>query len=180
MANKNKCFQGILPKIEQEFANLQFEQAIETLRAQASLLTQMIVVLVIANATLIGYAIGTQISGFLFIGPLFSFMILHLTNVMFKAAIPILYIAVSIEGRYGGCQGDWGVSAFLSTLYSPDYVAELRKIDSIQDPVKKFRQLRNISLPQRLSITRIVFFLLALGQVVAPLILYYFFGWRLI
>ena len=178
MINKNTKFQDILSSDEQKFVRLQFEQAIETLRAEFSLLVQMLTVLILANATLIGYSISTEISGILFLGSIFPIMMIYFTRTIFKTSIPILYIAMSIENKHGGQNTVWGVTTFLSTLISSDYVAKVKKIDSIEDPVKKFSELRSISTPS-LGIPGIVFFFLALIQAIAPAILTIFFDWDL-
>jgi hypothetical protein len=92
---------------EQEFVRLQFEQAMESYRWIFSLLAQLTAVLIIADATVVGYSISTQISGILLIGPLFPLMILYLGHMASKMIVPIVYTAVSLENNYGAPNVDF-------------------------------------------------------------------------
>lgn len=170
------------PKIEQEFIKSQFEQAMETYRTSLSLLIQVIAVLVIANATVVGYAISTQISGILFIGPLFPITIMCIAHTVFKLMLPIIYTAMNLEHKYD-FNIDFLATTFLSVAMSPEYVDELTAISSIQDPVERTKRLRGATRPLLGSGKRIItgaLILIALGQIIAPIILSMHFGWRLL
>ena len=179
MTGRSKHPQRTFPHIDQEFVQMQFEQTIETLRIFCSLYIKIATVFLIANATLIGYAIYSKISGILFLGSLFPFMMFYITNMLFVVTTPLLYIVVNIEDKYGGQYMDWAGSTFLSVVTSPDYVKNLKAFSSIQEPNERIQMLRNITKP-RWIITRTVFVLLGFGQVIAPVILSHYFDWQLL
>ncbi len=166
-----------------EFARLQLEQAIATYQTQLSLLVQIITVLVIADATVVGYAISTQIAGILLVGPLFPLIILVISRIIFKLSLPTIYTAVSIEQKYGSASADWLASTFVSTIISPDYLNRLKTIALIQDPSDRIKQLKNTPAPSfkgtGAGITKLMLVLIILGQVIAPFILSSYFGWRI-
>jgi hypothetical protein len=166
-----------------EFARLQLGQAITTYQTQLSLLVQIITILVIADATVVGYAISTQIAGILLIGPLFPIMIFVVSRIIFKLSLPTVYTAVSIEQKYGNTNGDWLASTFVSTTISPDYLNRLKTIASTQDSSERIKQLRSAPAPSfkgpGTGITKLALVLIMLGQIIAPFILSSYFGWRM-
>ena len=181
MTDESGQSQAESPTIDPEFIRLQFEQAVETFRAQFSLYVQGATVLVIANMTLISYAISTQIAGVLLVGPVFPLAVLFSAYAIGKLQLPIAYTAVSLEDRYAAPDVDWLVSTFLATTFSAEYVTRLRSINAIQDPAARVQRLRSVS-PQWVGsgkrIGRTLLLLAALGQVVAPFLLIHFFNWR--
>lgn len=173
--------EGILSMSEQEFIKSQFEQSMETYRTQLTLLSQLTAVLVIANATVVGYAISSQKSGILLIGPLFPIMILCIAHSIFRLMVPVIYTAVSLEHKYGAPHIDFLATTFLSISMSTEYVDELKAISMNQDPVERIRQLRGVTRPLLGSGRNIVttaLVLVALGQFIAPVILSLLFKWR--
>jgi hypothetical protein len=173
---------GASSTYDSEFARLQYEQAIETVRSLLTLLIQIITVLVVADATVVGYAVTTQISGILFIGALFPLMVVYVMYLMFRLIAPVMYTAVNTEHRYPELHSHWLVSTLLSVFLSTTYVTKLQKIGSIQEPAERIEQLRKVPSPFMGSgrkITRMVLVLVALGQAVAPAILTPLFHWRL-
>ena len=170
-------------KSEQEFVGLQFEQAMETYRTQYSLLAQITAVLVIADATIVGYAINMQISGILFIGSLFPIMIICVAHAIFRLMVSIIYTAVNLEQKYSVSNADFLATTFLSVTMSTEYVDELKNISLIQDPVERIRQLRGVARPLLGSGKGVItsaLILVALGQIIAPIVLTMYFGWRLL
>lgn len=165
-----------------EFIRVQYTQAVESYRAQFTLLVQIATVLTVANATVVGYALSTQIAGILFIGFFFPLIILYVTYFVLRMTLPILYTAVYLEQGYLGIERDWLVSTFLSTTISHEFVSELRSISSLQDLQEKYHRINKMPLPlpgRGPSILRVGLVLLALSQAIAPLILCSVFGWRL-
>jgi hypothetical protein len=146
MINKNKQPQAILLTINPEFIGLQIEQVMETYRTQISLLIQIMIILVIADVTVVGYSISTQISGILLIGSLFPIMMHYTIYTIHRKMLPPLYTAVSLEHRYGGSDVDWLASTFMSTTISAEYVATLKTISSIQDPIKRIERLLDVPI----------------------------------
>lgn len=158
---------------QSEFARSQFEQAVETYRTQFSLLIQIATVLVVANATIVGYAMSKQTSGILFVGPLFPIVILLVANAIFRLSIPIVYTAVSLEHRYGEGDSDWLASTFLMFAASNTYVEEMKAICSIENHEERMKRLHSLYSPVfgKHSKMRIALILVAIAQVFAPIVL---------
>lgn len=181
----NKDDQSQIPSLpsepEVEFVRLQLEQALETYRTQFSLMIQVATVLVIADVTIVGYAISARIAGILLIGAIFPTIILGIMHSAGKWMLPIIYNAVSLESKYGGANIDWLASTLLSTIVSTEYVDRLRSISSIRNADERIAQLRRVPEPLLgiRSKTRLTLILIAIGQVIAPAILSLVFGWRL-
>jgi len=181
--DKSERPQSAPPTAKPEFVISEFEQAAETFRTQFSLLTQAMTVLVLADVTLIGYAISTQISGIIVIGAIFPIMILYIAFSVDRLMLPIVYTAISLEHKYGGGNTDWLASTFLSMVTPSENVDKLKAISVIQDPKERIRKLRTLKTPLVFGAqgtTCIVIALVALGQVVAPIVLTLAFKWRLI
>jgi hypothetical protein len=170
-------------KTEAEFVRLQYQQAIETYRTQLSLLVQIITVLVLADATVAGYAITTQIASVWLIGPLFPIMILVVSVIVFRLMAPILLTAVSIEKRYQADNISWLASTFISAAVSPQYLNQLRDISYITDAEEVTRRLNLLPRPTFSAtgsrFTWIALVVLAAGQVLVALACWLFLGWRL-
>lgn len=166
-----------------EFVKVELEQALETFRTQLSLLVQIVTILVIADATVVGFAVSTQIAGILLIGPLFPIMIIVITSIVFRLAKPVVYTAVSLEHKYGDRSAAWLASTFLSSTVSTEYVAQLKEISSVQDSAERMRRLRSVPAPSfggtDVRVTRVALIVIAVGQVIAPVVLSLCFGWRL-
>lgn len=166
-----------------EFIISQIEQALETFRAQNSLMLQIIIVLILANIYIIGYAINSRIAGFFIIGALFPIIILVIVYRITKFMLPTIYTAIFLEIKYGGNDSDWLASTFISTLISVDYFQSLKNICTIQDSIKRINALNKLKSPKYFEgngILRISFILSTLGQIMIALILYQQFNWRLL
>ncbi len=164
------------------FVKTQLEQAFETFRVQFSLLVQVITILVLGDVTIIGYAISAQIAGIILIGIIFPLMTLYILYRMSRLAIPVIYTAISIENKYGGDDTDWLASTYASTMMTVEFVTKLKAISSIQDAAERTQQLRHLKAPLvggSKGLTRIALVILAIGQIVAPVILALYFNWRL-
>lgn len=165
----------------EEFNRLQFEQAVETYRTQLSLLVQIATVLIIADATVVGYALSMQIASILLLGSMFPVAILFMMQVVYRLTLPIFYSAVSLESEYVHREADSLASTFVAFINSPEYLAKLRAISSIQNPEERIEQLKKIPLPRLGSgrgIGRISLALIVVAHIVGPVILTVFFNWR--
>jgi len=66
------------------FLIMQYEQAMETFRHGVTSLAQLVTVFVLADITLIGFAIDNQIAGIIFLGALFPIFIINSASVVGK------------------------------------------------------------------------------------------------
>jgi hypothetical protein len=164
-----------------EFARTQFDQAVETFRTQISLIIQIATVLVVANATVVGYAMSQRTSGILFVGILFPIIILFLADTIFRSTVPIIYTAVSLELEYGNGGSDWLASTFLAFIAPAKYVEKLKAICSIENDDERAKQLRSLASPLfgKRSRMKLTLIMIAFLELIAPLILYLVFGWPL-
>lgn len=178
MSNENLTSRVLPLTSDLEFVRLQLEHAITTYQAIWSSLIQIITVLAIANATILGYAITTKIAGIMFLGAFFPIMIFAVELMANKRALPVIYTAISLEQKFGIANTDWLASTFISVTMSPDYLKHLKEIAKINDPVERIEQLKHAPIPLFKGIysyllpTGIV--LVSLLQLIAP-----FFLWRL-
>jgi hypothetical protein len=163
-----------------EFIKIQFQETIELFRSQLTMLVQAGTFLLLADVTVIGYAMNTRIAGILCIGALFPIMLWFLVTRVNQLMLPVLFTALSLEHRYGDREGDWLASTFLSTLVSPDYPEQLRRLTSIADPIERLTQLRRFPGPLTTKLGPLppIFLVGAVGHLVLPVILSLFFNWR--
>jgi len=166
-----------------EFIRSEIEQAIETYRSQFAQYVQVLTVLLLADITLIGYALSTQSSGVLLIGVVIPITILyHLYNFS-KFMLPALYTAISLEQKYGGRGEDWLATTLFSTAISTEIFRKLEKISTEHSHYQRMSDLRRIKMPpiggSGRGLSRAFLVLAALGHVIAPIVLTAFFNWRL-
>lgn len=182
MSVEGKSSSVIPSESDLEFIRLQLEHSITTYQALLSQLVQIIIVLVIADATVVGYGISTQSAGVMMIGAFFPIMIIIVQLMVNKRSLPVIYTAVSIEQKYGIGNMDWLASTFISVTMSPDYLNRLKAIASIQDPSERMKQLTSAPIPlfkgiySYLMPIAIVFVILL--QIIVPIFLWHF-GWRM-
>lgn len=165
-----------------EFAKLQFQQALDTIRAMNTLQVQIITVLAVANATLLGYSINARMAGMLFVGSIFPAMVLYVIYAVRRVMLPLFYVALSLEERYRSNTMDGLVGALLTATVSPKYVAELKSISASPNQADRMLRLRRSSGPligsgKRIGRTTLV--VVAVGQIIAALVLSSYYGWRL-
>ena len=164
-----------------EFVTLQLEQGYETYRAQFSLLLQGITFLVIADVTLIGYAISSQVAGILLVGIIFPLMALRVIRTANRMMVPIAFSMLSLETKYGGGNHDWLANTFLPAAATSEFLEELKEVTAIEDRAERIAQLRRVPAPflGRKSKTRLAFILIVVAQIIAPFVLWLGSGWRL-
>ncbi len=178
---------GCAPDVEgrnDEFLRLQYQQALETYRAQLTLLVQIITVLVLADVTMVGFAINSATSGMIVVGAVFPVMILIIISYVFRLSAPILYVAVNIEEKFPSISADLLASTFVSSVIGSEYLHNLRAIVATLDPEERIRMRRELPAPifrvRRISRTKTALMLITLAQLLAPIPLYYLFCWHLL
>ena len=173
--------QSIATEAHWEFARAQFELSVETYLTLLKLLVQMVTVLVLADVTVLGYAITQKISSVLLIGSVFPLMILFHLYVIRRFTMPVVYTAVSLEQRLGDFGGDWLFSTLMGFTQSAEYIDRLRDISLIEDHAEKIQRLHKMPLPRIGSgkhIGKLAVATVAVAQIVASMILTVFFNWR--
>jgi hypothetical protein len=164
------------------FITAQLEQTSESYRQIITLTSQIITVLLVANVTLVGYAMSQQIAGILLITPIFPLGIIATVLINARSAVPLVYTFVNLERKYGRGQADWLGKSFFSFITSERYVEKLLEIGSLPDWQERLARLRKSPLPivgSGRGLGRASVALIALAQVVAAFVLWYFFDWRM-
>jgi hypothetical protein len=169
-------------KIELPFLISQLQQSQDAYRLVITLTSQFITVLVVANVTLIGYAISQRVAGILLVGPIFPAGIIVAVLVGRRSALPIAYTVVNLEYKYGRRAADWLGSTFVSIFVNAAYVDELLEVGRIADFHERMARLRKMRGPlvgSGRGIVRASMILVALVQAAAAIVLWLYFGWRM-
>ncbi len=162
-----------------EFVKLQMEQAYETYRTQFSLLTRVLGILLLANITVVAYAVAHQVAGIFVAGlilPIAAAYVLERAN---RYMVPVLYVAVTLEQRYGDARDPSLASTFVGFAY-PRALERMRKmiVSSGSEGAEVLDPNRNdVRVVRGRRLARI---LLAgeAAQILALLLLPTLFGWR--
>jgi len=163
------------------FARLEFQQAIESFKTGFSLTIQILTVFVVANVTIIGYAISSQLAGIFIVGALIPLMMILVIVGVSKFLMPVLYTAATIESRYGKRNIDWLISTTTSVIVSSNFLRRIQDISHIDNHEERIKLLKK----QRLEMIdrphfRALLFVLSLLQIVSAAILNIFFDWRIL
>lgn len=159
----------------------ELEQAIETIRTQLSLTVNAFTVLVLADITLIGYAINTKSAGIIFVGSIIPIIILIVGYTVKKLMVPIAFTAIYLESRYGDKDGTYLASTFIYFILNQKTISRLKKIADEEDKNKRLQLLKKINTNFHWTphgIISIVVFIIFIGQISLPLILAYYLGWK--
>lgn len=170
---------GIQIDNESEFVNIQINQALETYRNQFNLSVQALTVFVVANVTILGFAISNQIAGLLLVDALIPLLMTFIARAADKLMLPVVYVAISLEAKYGKPNTDWLASTFVSNSLSIQYIKRIREISEIDDFEERTERLKRLRVPM-IGSKGVLFFALSvsLGQTLISLWLNQFFGWR--
>ena len=169
------------PRTPSAFEITQYQQAFETYKASLALYVQITVALVAANATLLVYAIRSEIAGVLLIGPVFPGVIGYMYSKFRRLALPALYTAIRIEHMAGPEGSDWLASTLVSQQMSPDYVRQLQDIAALDDPAERMARLQRVPPPILApgeELGQVVLVGLAVVQVLLTVVLARLFDWR--
>jgi len=119
----------------------------ETFRHGVTSLAQLVTVFVLADITLIGFAIDNQIAGIIFLGALFPLFIMNSASVVGKLLTPTIFTAYCIEQKCGA-----EISGLMHTGLRVNFsrevahkLAAISAISNIDDQAAQLRRL-NISM----------------------------------
>jgi len=169
-------------KIKPEFMIVQYEQAMETFRHGVTSLAQLVTVFVLADITLIGFAIDNQIAGIIFLGVLFPLFIINSASVVGKLLTPTIFTAYCIEQKCG--EKICGLMhSGLRVNLSSEVANKLEAISDMTNADDQAGQLRQINISmfgRRKNLVNTLLILSALIHVITPLLLTSCFSWRLL
>jgi len=177
MANERKSLN--IDDVE-NLVQVQLKEGIETLRSGFKLLIEIMTIFVVANVSILGYAISQTISGIILIGALCPLAIIFIIYGASKFMLPIVYTIVSIEEMYEAHGLDLLGSTFLSVTISSDFIDQLRKIRLIKNNDSRMMALRNLRfrLVDRKSF-RIILYVISLSEIICAILLKNCFYWPL-
>jgi hypothetical protein len=169
-------------KINSEFLTVQYEQAMETFRHGVTSLAQLVTVFVLADITLLGFAIDNQIAGIIWLGALFPVFIMNSASVVGKLLAPTIFTAYCIEQKCGeeisGLMHT-GLRVNLSCEVAQQ-LAVISAIENINEQAVQLRQLDISMFGRRKALVNTLLIFVTLIHVMAPLLLTSRFSWRLL
>ena len=165
-----------------EITKLELQQSIETYRVQMSLLVQICTVLVVADATTVGYAIQQKLAGIIWVGIVFPVTMFLVIRVIFRLTLPVLATAIAIESKYRDPEVAGLLSNFVSTSISPTFLPRLREASLIESESERIKAIRALRRPafSGASPTKWMLVAIILGQLITPLLLEHFADWTLL
>ena len=168
-----------------EFVRIQYNQAFEVFKMQINIFIQVATILVIANVSLIGYAMNQQIAGIVAIGMFFPMVILITISLVNKTLIPVMFTIIRIERTFGKNSFGWFGTTYFAHVISEEFVNQLNKIiknKSANIQLHELKKIKKSPVSNIVGVTNFIQLLLviiAIGQVVAAGILVFFFQWRI-
>lgn len=165
-----------------EFSKLQLQQSIETYRVQMSLMVQICTVLVVADATTVGYGVQQKMAGIIWVGIVFPVTMFLLIRVIIRLLVPVLATALAIEAKYKDPEIAGLMSCFVMVAISPVFAASLRSALLLESEGARIKALKNLRRPvfSGASPTRWILGVIVIGQLLAPFLLWHFAHWRLL
>lgn len=165
-----------------EIAKLQLQQCLETYRAQMSLLVQILTVLVVADATTVGYAVQQQLAGIIWVGLIFPVTMYFVIRTVFRLTLPVLATAISIEREYRDPAVLALMSTFAALAVAPESFERIETAIGIKQEAARLKALARLKRPSfgGAGHTKWLLFLIILGQSAAPPLLFEFAHWPLL
>ena len=164
-----------------DFLKTQYDNAVQAYLNLFSQLVNIITILVIAEVTLVGFAITEKTAGLLFVGAIFPITILMLLRWIQNLQRSIAYTVILIEDKLKVSGIDGFAHSVLGMNYSVEFVDAMKRIGSMSDPGERMTSLRKSrsrsTIIYRLGL--IGAFLAILVFIVAPLVLITFPGWKM-
>ncbi|MCA9742236.1 hypothetical protein KC734_11890 [candidate division KSB1 bacterium] len=167
---------------ETEFAKLELQEAINTFRTGLSVLVQIVTVLVVANVSIIGYALSNKMSGVIFLGTLIPLLIIVITKMVSRLLIPAVFTAYSVEKSFGETGHESLMRIGLSVLSTAAFLKQLDDIEAksaLKERATGLRELRFALLGPQQSFIFTILSLISLMQLIIPFLLTYLFHWRM-
>lgn len=169
-------------QFEKEFAKLELQEAINTFRTGLSVLVQIVTVMVVANVSIIGYALSNKISGVIFLGALIPLLIIIITKMVSRLLVPSVYTAYTVEKSFGEAGHECLMRIGLSVLSTAEFLKNFDRIEaevSLGARAEGLRKLRFSLLGPQQTLIFTVLCLISLLQVLIPFLLTNLFHWQM-
>lgn len=169
-------------KINPDFLVTQYEQAMETFRHGVTSLAQLVTVFVLADITLLGFAIDNKIAGIIWIGALFPLFIMNSASVVGKLLAPTIFTAYGLEQKCGAAIGGLmhtGLRVNLS-LEVANKLAAISALSNLDEQAVQLRRLDISMFGRRKTVVNLLLIFVTLIHMIAPVLLTSYFAWKLL
>ena len=166
-------------KLEEEIVKLELDQAINTFKTQITLGVNILTILVIADVTLTGYAIREKSMGIMLIGIIFPIALIIISKIIKRLITPVIFTGYQLEKQFGP-DHPLLITTFVRFLSKPSAIAldEILEKD-IEEQTKLLQDFhREFSLTKGKHFASIMY-VVTFGQLLVPILLYYFFNWNM-
>ena len=92
---------------------------------QLSLLVQTCTVLVVADATAVGWAFQQRIAGIIWVGLIFPAVMIQVIKIVFRLTLPMLATAINIETKYKNPLVTGLITTFVGMGFSYAFLEQL-------------------------------------------------------
>lgn len=167
--------------VRSENLKLQLEESISTYRTGLTVLVQITTVLIVANVTVLGYALSQRSAGILLIGACFPLLIVFLLKMVGKLFIPAIFTAYCAEEQLGEQARVSLITTGLFVICSDDFMNRLAHIAATENPGSRVQALRSLEfsiLGSRERMNLVVLFMFSALQIVAAAAFMRFFSWK--
>lgn len=160
---------------------LQLQESISTYRTGLTVLVQITTVLIVANVTVLGYALSQKSAGILLIGACFPLLIVFLLKMVGKLFIPAIFTAYCAEKELGDQARVSLITTGLFVICSDDFMNHIDRIaatENLDDRVQALRALEFSILGSRERMNLVVLLVFSALQIAAAGALMRFFSWK--
>lgn len=129
-----------------EFEKIQLEQSMETFRMIQNRLFMVILGLIVANVTIIGFAIEKQKPLIALIGVACYFLMWFYIKVCRRFMSSAITTAMSIEEKYGDKNIEWLVTSSLKKSVNKEVRKKIIDINYLQNQDERLKAIQNLSI----------------------------------
>lgn len=117
-------------------------EALSTYRTQYTLMTQIVTVIILANVSIIGFALTSNKYELLYLSAFFPILILFVRAKSEQLMLPVVYVAFQLEQSLR-TDKDLLATTFLATTYSTSFkdFEKINKLTSKNDRMKALQKL---------------------------------------
>ncbi len=130
---------------DSELVEIEIAEALDTYRTQHTLLVQLVTVLIIINASIIGIAIEKSNFHLVLVGGFCQLAILFTRMKAYQMMIPIMYSAYHLEEKSESKNTDWIILTFMATTFEHIF-KDFQRINEITDRSERLSELRKTCL----------------------------------
>jgi len=119
-------------------------EALSTYRTQFTLMIQIITVIILANVSLIGFAISSEKKSLFYLAALCPILVLFVRMKSGQLMLPIIYSAYHLEQKLGNRNVNWLATTFIAITFNRSYKL-LQEIDKKETHEERIKALQRIN-----------------------------------